>query len=1429
MVAAGRPSRDALKAGASGASANVADSVGAAAHATGSAGGRAAEGANHTGALLHDTDSVGVRVGGAGDSSAAVSLSGSARDETTAPGAGETGSGADVGVACTCGRADCSSVRALLDSGANPIVSGDSSLFESFDRHPKAGATLITASGKLPVTSGGTLFVRMVANDSDGNKTCVGLRAPALYCEGLKSDTLLAVSSIARCDGCNVVVAGDGGTTTLCFEGKYADGERFAACVPESKGVYPLELSPLSPREKERLRDENPETREAVGRTPQFFRMPWVHSAELGSKQCVLSPPPEGVANAAGPEGGTSAPPVAVGSACGCSWADCKHEGLPPLPAEFCGVIRGPATHREAAGRRKPAKRPRSRRVATDREIANLAKRVHDKFGHVGSQRLANTLETPGEEPMVDLADLSAEDRKRALLAIRAYQCPACARSRSNKKKRNKVRLPDDVLPFEVVHIDLIPTGSPTSRADPMASPLDACTPHVARERSGHVLLAVCQRTRYTMAHFCPSKRQADVANAWFALDSEVRDIMEQARLRNKEFAEASGYTEARIRDRKRSIIPNVVSDGGGEFDALAGVIFGRGSFPNNNEPLVVRGDGLSRWYNLGGAPVRRISDKNRKHENGLVERRHQTVKARANAMCADAGLGLAQNYATAYVHAARLESLALTSVPRLERKPDGRIVDRRVQQIPFNLALGYPYPASRPRYAYGSLAFPLVDERDRGKFTHRRTAGLLLGIERYPSRNLLVAVWDAEAGRVVNRRWSPETTVLDDRVSMMEPLAKRKFLMAQRTLPADDAYDVDVGALERRLNPKPQDRDVSEDSEPESDGSPDDEDEDANAALAHAMYDAVENEEDQDPNLALLEYMCMTGFAAKALPDWEDWQMLQSSILGNEPAPPTRRPRTKNLVRARAMAIRPGDGSRRLKFEELSPKVVEEARQHEVSKLVQYEVLRPVWKRPGHPHRILATKTVHRVKPDNSLRSRVTVKGFLQMARRDFFATYAAVASPAAIRFVVAFAASFGVDLQTADFESAYLQAEMTEEVYTDMPEDITDELMRQTGLDRRPACWRLNKALYGSRQAARLWRERLHKALTEVGFLQSTNDRCLYYSLDRNGNLDAVAATVVDDVLAAASDEKWAAIAESLSKRGVVLDKASVGHAREFNGMEIRKISKHHYELGQQSFITEMAEKYDGKYKRVWTRANTAPTPLSENAEAAFLRPVLDPEAANYPKEDAKLDADPRERARFTLRYQSLLGSLMWLSGATRPDLSFVTSIAGTYSAKPGHAQLKALEHALAYVLATRDRTLVFNHTECKRQMDMTVFTDSDFAGDGRDLKSRSGVICYANNSPIFWTSKKQTVTAGSSTAAETIAANLALRHVRMYSEMLTEMGIPTRWVPMMVDNTTAIMYISGSRAPGTSGAKHLGVMSRMLEEAATAEHIWPVVLVF
>ena len=84
------------------------------------------------------------------------------------------------------------------------------------------------------------------------------------------------------------------------------------------------------------------------------------------------------------------------------------------------------------------------------------------------------------------------------------------------------------------------------------------------------------------------------------------------------------------------------------------------------------------------------------------------------------------------------------------------------------------------------------------------------------------------------------------------------------------------------------------------------------------------------------------------------------------------------------------------------------------------------VWKPAVLPPRArtLSTKEVLKVRNDNSLKVRLTARGFMQRPNADYYETYSAVATHSTIRFVVALAAIFGLDLMTADKEQAYLQA---------------------------------------------------------------------------------------------------------------------------------------------------------------------------------------------------------------------------------------------------------------------------------------------------------------------------------------------------------------------------------------------------------------------
>ena len=70
---------------------------------------------------------------------------------------------------------------------------------------------------------------------------------------------------------------------------------------------------------------------------------------------------------------------------------------------------------------------------------------------------------------------------------------------------------------------------------------------------------------------------------------------------------------------------------------------------------------------------------------------------------------------------------------------------------------------------------------------------------------------------------------------------------------------------------------------------------------------------------------------------------------------------------------------------------------------------------------------------------------------------------------------------------------------------------------------------------------------------------------------------------------------------------------------------------------------------------------------------------------------------------------------------------------------------------------------HYVAGEQLDLTGFTDSDWAGDGNDRKSTSGYVFMIGSGPICWSSKNQAALSLSSAKAEYQGAvNVAIQVV-------------------------------------------------------------------
>ncbi|EGD72773.1 hypothetical protein PTSG_12181 [Salpingoeca rosetta] len=145
--------------------------------------------------------------------------------------------------------------------------------------------------------------------------------------------------------------------------------------------------------------------------------------------------------------------------------------------------------------------------------------------------------------------------------------------------------------------------------------------------------------------------------------------------------------------------------------------------------------------------------------------------------------------------------------------------------------------------------------------------------------------------------------------------------------------------------------------------------------------------------------------------------------------------------------------------------------------------------------------------------------KGFSQRPGIDFDQTYAPTPAAKTILTVLAVSLQRQHQLHQLDFKSAYLQADLKEELYMKLPPhftDIGDGAQRYAG----KVC-RLLKPLYGLKQAGRAWAKKLHTFLKTNGWAQSNVDACLFTKLHDDGQRTWI-ITYVDDLIISGSSER-------------------------------------------------------------------------------------------------------------------------------------------------------------------------------------------------------------------------------------------------------------------------------------------------------------------
>ena len=110
--------------------------------------------------------------------------------------------------------------------------------------------------------------------------------------------------------------------------------------------------------------------------------------------------------------------------------------------------------------------------------------------------------------------------------------------------------------------------------------------------------------------------------------------------------------------------------------------------------------------------------------------------------------------------------------------------------------------------------------------------------------------------------------------------------------------------------------------------------------------------------------------------------------------------------------------------------------------------------------------------------KARLVVKWYNQQEGIDYEETFAPVAKLEAIRIFIAFAAFMGLKLYQMDVKCTFLNGYLKEEVYVEQQSPDFENK------DFPSHVFKLDRALYGWKQAPRAWYERLSKFLLAKGF---------------------------------------------------------------------------------------------------------------------------------------------------------------------------------------------------------------------------------------------------------------------------------------------------------------------------------------------------------
>ncbi|XP_050528036.1 uncharacterized protein LOC126898131 [Daktulosphaira vitifoliae] len=178
----------------------------------------------------------------------------------------------------------------------------------------------------------------------------------------------------------------------------------------------------------------------------------------------------------------------------------------------------------------------------------------------------------------------------------------------------------------------------------------------------------------------------------------------------------------------------------------------------------------------------------------------------------------------------------------------------------------------------------------------------------------------------------------------------------------------------------------------------------------------------------------------------------------------------------------------------------------------------------------------------------------------------------------------------------------------------------------------------------------------------------------------------------------------------------------------------------------------------------------------------------------------------------YREAVGSLLYLSTISRPDISIAVNYLSRYCNKPMQSHWKLVKRVFQYLKGT-----IMNEISFNRDDKIFAYSDADCAGEPVTHILTSGVLILRGG-PIVWFTQKQSLVTKSTSEAEYRGAISSIDDICWIRRIGNELGFvnPEESTTLFVDNKSLIHMLQNvHEGKSIKGKKHIEIKRKFIQQ--------------